>query len=106
MDTEKTLLQQIREKEREYAVKIEEIKKETTLAVETAKNEAEAGLCSADAAGKKEAEQLYWEGKGKIEAEIENLKRGAAAEREAFAKTGERKISQAVDAINGYITME
>jgi hypothetical protein len=90
MEPEKTLLQQIREKEQEYAAKIEGIKKETELAVETAKNDAEALLCTVDSSGKIAAEQLYWEGKGKIEAEIEELKRGAAAERETAIARGER----------------
>lgn len=106
MEPEKTLLQQIREKEQEYAEKIEGVKKETDLEVEAARNDAEALLCTADGTGKADAERLYWEGKGKIEAEIEALKRGAAAERETAATTGEKNIPRAVDAITGYVTME
>ncbi|MCK9579182.1 MAG: heat shock 70 family protein [Methanoregula sp.] len=106
METEKTLLQQIREKEQEYAQKIECVKTETDQKVEAAKNEAEALLCTADGSGKTEAEKLYWEGKGKIEAEIEALKQVAFAEREAAAATGEKNLPRAIDAITGYVTMD
>ena len=47
-ETEKTLLQQIREKEQEYAKKIEVIKKETDAAIASAQSEAESLLCTAD----------------------------------------------------------
>ena len=106
MEPEKTLLQQIREKEQEYALNIETVKKETELAIDAAKNDAEALLCTADGAGKAEAERLYWEGKGKIEAEIEELKRNAVAERESASAKGERNQDRAIDAITGYVTME
>ena len=106
MEEEKTLLQQIREKEQEYAQKLECVKKETDLAIEGARGEAEALLCTADGTGKAEAERLYWEGKAKIEAELETLKRGAMAEREAAACAGAKNLPRAVDAITGYVTME
>jgi vacuolar-type H+-ATPase subunit H len=105
MEPEKTLLQQIREKEQEYAQKIEAIKKETGLAVEAAREDAEALLCTADGAGKTEAERLYWEGRGKIETEIEALKQAAAAEREAAVARGQRNLPHAIDIITGVVTM-
>ena len=48
MEPEKTLLQQIREKEMEYAGKIEAVKIETDAAIAAAENEAENLLCTAD----------------------------------------------------------
>ena len=105
-DTEKTLLQQIREKEQEYAKKIEIVKKEADSAIASAQSEAESLLCTADGAGKKEAEQLYWQEKGKIEAEIDELKRGAAAAREMAVKRGEKNLPRAVGTIAAYVTME
>jgi vacuolar-type H+-ATPase subunit H len=105
-EQEKTLLQQIREKEQEYAKKIETIKKETDAAITSAQNDAESLLCTADSAGKTEAEQLYWQEKGKIEIEIEGLKRGAAAGRDMAAARGERNLPRAVETITGYITMD
>ena len=105
-DAEKTLLQQIREKEQEYAKKLETVKSETDTAITAAQSESESLLCTADGAGKKEAELLYWQEKGKIEAEIEELKRGAAAERDAAAARGEKNLPHAVETITRYVTME
>jgi vacuolar-type H+-ATPase subunit H len=105
-ETEKTLLQQIREKEQEYAKKIEVIKKETDAAIASAQTEAESLLCTADSVGKTEAEKLYWQEKGTIETEIEALRRVAAAERESAAARGERNLPRAVQTITGYVTMK
>ena len=105
-DKEKTLLQQIREKEQEYPKKIEVIKKETDAAIASAQSEAESLLCTADSVGKTEAEKLYWQEKGTIETEIEALRRGAAAERESAAARGEKNLPRAVETIAGYVTME
>lgn len=105
-ESEKTLLQQIREKEQEYTKKNEIIKKETDAAIASAQSEAESLLCTADSAGKTEAEQLYWQEKGKIETEIEGIKRGAAAERDMAAARGEKNLPRAVETISGYVTME
>jgi len=106
MEPEKTLLQQIREKEQEYARKVERVKAETEAATAAAKNDAESLLCTADSTGTADAERLYWQEKGKIEKEIEELKARAATEREAAAKNGEKNLPRAVQAITGYVTME
>ncbi len=102
----KTLLQQIREKEQEYAKKLDVVKKETDAAITSAQGEAESLLCTADASAKKEAEQIYWEEKGKIEIEIEGLRRNAAADRDSAAARGERNLPRAVETITGYVTRE
>ena len=86
--------------------RLEVIKKETDAAIASAQSEAESLLCTADSVGKKEAEQLYWQEKGKIETEIEALRRGAAAERESAAARGEKNLPRAVETITGYVTME
>jgi vacuolar-type H+-ATPase subunit H len=106
MDQEKTLLQQIREKEQEFAGKIEAFKKETEATVAAAENDAENLLCTADSAGKTGAEQLYWLEKGKIEAEIEKLKSEAENARERAAALGEKNLPHAVEAITRYVTIE
>jgi vacuolar-type H+-ATPase subunit H len=105
-EPEKTLLQQIREREQEYAKKIEVIRKETNAAIASAQGEAESLLCTADSAGKTEAEQRYWEKKGKIETEIECLRQEAAAGRDRAAARGEKNLPHAVETITGYVTRE
>ena len=105
-EMEKTLLQQIREKEQEYAKKLEVIKKETDTAIASAQADAESLLCTADATAIKEAEHLYWEEKGKIETEIEGLRSGAVAERDSATARGGKNLSRAVGAITGYVIMK
>jgi hypothetical protein len=105
-ETKKTLLQQIREKEQEYAEKITVIKKETDAAIASAQSEAENLLCTADSAGKTEAEQRYWQEKGKIETGIEELRQRGAAGRDTAAARGEKNLPRAIETIAGYVTGE
>lgn len=106
MEQEKTLLQQIREKELKYAGKIEAVKMETDAAIVAAENEAESLLCTADSTGKTGAEQLYWQEKGKIDAEIDTLKHEAAAARENTAMMGEKNLPRAIKTITSSVNME
>jgi vacuolar-type H+-ATPase subunit H len=102
-ETEKTLLQQIREKEQEFGAKLDAVRKETDAAIASAQAEAESLLCTTDSAAAKEAEELYWQEKAKIETEIAELKRTAAAGREAAAARGAGNLPRAIDAITGYV---
>jgi Skp family chaperone for outer membrane proteins len=104
-EPEKTLLQQIREKEQEYAAKLEAVRQETVAETGAAQAEAESLLCTADSAGKTEAERLYWEEKGKIETGVEELRRVASADRELAAARGEKNLPAAVAKIVSYVTM-
>ena len=102
----KNAVQQIREKEQEYAEKTEAIKKETDAAITAVESEAESMLCTADSTGKIEAELLYWQEKGEIEAEIEGLKREAVAVREKVAAAGEKNLASAIETITRSVIME
>ncbi|NMB78396.1 MAG: hypothetical protein GYA23_04805 [Methanomicrobiales archaeon] len=106
MEEEQTLLQQIRQKEQEFAQKLEGVKTETDRAVEAARGDAEALLCTADSQGKTDAERMYWEGKAAIETELETVKRDALAAREAAAQRGAENLPRAVDAIVSSVTMK
>jgi vacuolar-type H+-ATPase subunit H len=106
MDSDKTLLQQIRDKEQELAQKVDAVRAEAEATVAAARNEAEDLLCTADTAGKKTAEQVYWKERGKTEIEIEALKKAAEEERENVAVRGERNIPVAADRIVRYVTMD
>jgi V/A-type H+-transporting ATPase subunit G/H len=103
---EKTLLQQIREKEQDVAKKIEDVKGETDASIAAAKTEAENLLCTASAEGKTAAEELYWREKGRTEARIEELRQNAEREAKAAEERGTKKIPAAADAIVRYVTME
>jgi len=106
MDTEKTLLQQIRDKEQELATTVEAARAEAEASVATARAEAEDLLCTADKLGKTTAEQVYWKERGRTEIEIEDLKKAAELERETTVEQGERNIPAAAERIVRYVTTE
>jgi vacuolar-type H+-ATPase subunit H len=106
MGMEKTLLQQIREKEQDVAKKIELVRTGTEAAIAAAKTDAENLLCTANTEGKTAAEELYWREKGRTEAQIEQMKRDAGTEAETTAERGKRNIPVAADAIVRFVTME
>lgn len=106
MGEEKTLLQQIREKEQEYATKLEEVKRETDQQVASAEEEMESLLCTADGAGQKDAERIYWEGRAATEKESADLTTNAQKEQEAAAVRGEKNLPQAVEKIVALVTMQ
>ena len=106
MDTEKTLLQQIREKEQDVAKKIEVVRAGTDASIAAAKTDAENLLCTANVEGKTASEELYWKEKGKTESQIEQLRREAALEAEAAVERGKRNIPVAAAAIVRFVTME
>ena len=106
MDTEKTLLQQIREKEQDVAKKIEVVRAGTDATITAAKTDAENLLCTANAEGKIAAEEVYWREKGKTEAQIEQLKMDAGREAEEAAEKGKRNIPVAAAAIVRFVTMK
>jgi vacuolar-type H+-ATPase subunit H len=106
MDTEKTLLQQIRDKEQDLSQKVEAARAESEAFIAAARAEAEDLLCTADKLGKTTAEQVYWMERGRTEIEIEELKKAAVKERETAAVQGERNVPAAAERIVRYVTME
>jgi len=106
MDSEKTLLQQIRDKEQELSQKVDAARTEAEAAVAAARAEAEDLLCTADKLGKTTAEQVYWKARGRTEIEIEDLKKAAELERETAHVQGERNIPAAAERIVRYVTSE
>ncbi|HNX18315.1 MAG TPA: V-type ATPase subunit subunit G family protein [Methanoregula sp.] len=105
-DTEKTLLQQIRDKEQEFARQIETARAEAEKWVAAARTESEDMICIAEKAGKTSAEQIYWAERGKTETGIEALKKTAAQELTTVTLTGEKNVPKAAERIVRYVTME
>jgi vacuolar-type H+-ATPase subunit H len=106
MDTDKTLLQQIRDKEQDLARNVDAVRTEAEATISAARNEAKDLLCTADTIGKTTAEQVYWKERGKTEIEIEALKKAAEQEREIVAARGGKNIPAAADRIVRYVTMD
>jgi len=106
MDAERTLLQQIRDRELDLARDVETARAEAEALVAAARAEAGDLLCTADKLGKTDAGQVYWKERGRTEIEIEDLKKAAEAEREIARLQGERNVPAAADQIVRYVTGE
>ena len=106
MDTEKTLLQQIRDKEQEFAKKIDVARADAEALVKAAKAEADELLCTANETGKKSAEQVYWNVRGKTAIEIDALEKNTELDRLVSLEKGERNSSAAAEKIVDYVTLE
>ncbi|MGA2105144.1 V-type ATPase subunit subunit G family protein [Methanoregula sp.] len=106
MDTEKTLLQQIRDKEQEFKKKIDTARADADALVTAAKTEADELLCTADETGKKHAEKVYGDIREKTVTDIEILDKNAELDRLASLERGEKYVPAAVEKIVSYVTME
>ncbi len=103
---EKTLLQQIREKEQDVATRIETVRAGIEATIAAAKTDAENLLCTANAEGKVASQEMYWREKGKAEAQAGELRQDAGRKAEAAAESGRKNIPLAADAIVRFVTME
>jgi vacuolar-type H+-ATPase subunit H len=106
MIEEKTLLQQIRDKEQEFSKKIETVKLETDAQIAAAGSERETVIREAVTSGKNSAEELYRREQRTTELEIDRMKKEAESETETTNVKGKRNLHPAVDKIIGYVTME
>jgi len=106
MDTERTLLQQIRDKERELESRIESTQEKAGTMIAASRSEADDLLCTAENMAKTAAEQVYWTERGKTETEIAELKKAGEQEIAASTTRAEANVSAAADAIVGYVTGE
>jgi len=105
-DTERTLLQQIRDKERELESRIESAQEKVGTLIAAERSEADELLCTAENMGKTAAEQVYWTERGKTETDIVELKKAAEQEIAASTTRAGRNVSAAADAIVRYVTGE
>jgi hypothetical protein len=106
MEAEKTLLQQIRDKEQEFSKKLETVKQETDAQIATEKAKRDNSLHEAERTGKIAAEELLRKEQQKTDIEIEQMKKAAAAQTETAKLLGERNLPLATDKIVSYVIME
>jgi hypothetical protein len=106
MEAEKTLLQQIRDKEQEFSKKLESVKQETDAQIATEKARRDKALLEAERTGKIAAEELLRKEQQKTNNEIERMKKAAAAETNAARVKGEKNLPLATDKIVSYVIME
>jgi vacuolar-type H+-ATPase subunit H len=105
-EPEKSLLQQIRDKELEFSKKIDTARADAESVIAAARTDAEDLLCTADTAGKTNAEQVYWNERGRTESDIEALKSAAEQEMKRALREGEQNLPAATERIVRYVTME
>ncbi|MFZ1898232.1 V-type ATPase subunit subunit G family protein [Methanoregula sp.] len=103
MDAEKSLLQQIRDREREFAIKVETAKRETEAEITAAHQQAETIITEATKRGKTAAEELLNKETIITGAEVDRIKKEAADKAEAVRKNGEMHLQSAVAMITGYV---
>jgi hypothetical protein len=106
MEEEKTLLQQIRDKEQEFSKKLETVKQETDAQIAAAADEREQSIRKAGISGKNSADALYRREKQKTEMAIDRMKKEAESETEKAVIKGKRNLLPAVDKIISYVTMD
>jgi hypothetical protein len=106
MEAEKTLLQQIRDKEQEFSKRLETVKQETDAQIATEKARSDNALHEAERTGKIVAEEQLRKEQQKTDIEIERMKKAAAAETEAARVKGEKNLPLATDKIVSYVIME
>jgi len=104
MSDEKTLLQQIRDKEQQVSKKIDAVKAETENVIAIAKRDAEKVVAEAQVSGKSAADDLYTKKKAAFIAETEEMKKTAALQGEAIKATAEKNIGSAVELIVSRVT--
>jgi hypothetical protein len=106
MEAEKTLLQQIRDKEQEFSQRLETVKQETDAQIATEKARRDSALLEAERTGKIAAEELLHKEQQKTDLEIERMKKASVAETDAARVKGEKNLPLATDKIVSYVIME
>lgn len=103
MTGEKTLLEQVREKEVALAAEYDLACAEAEAAREAAEREARDTVERAGQEGHEAAEALYRQEMAVLQREIERLRTDAFAEGEALRRIGERRIDRVADELVGYV---
>ncbi|MDD1719836.1 MAG: hypothetical protein LUQ25_07240 [Methanoregulaceae archaeon] len=104
--TEKSLLQQIREKELTLNIRISEVRKEAEEIILRARNEASKIIEDSEQEGKAVASEYYRKEMERIQTEIEGIKAEANQKAAVVRATGERNVQSATEKILKAVLME
>ena len=105
METKQSVLQQIRRKEVELSVKVDEARREAEQIIVDAKREAAEIVKNAEVEGIKAADEYYKKRQANILNEIENLKKLGEEEANSAKMKGEQNLSKAIDKIVKVVTL-
>ena len=103
---EKTLLQQIREKELLLNIKIEDTRRESEEIILNARKEAEAMIENSEKEGKAASLEYYEREKEKINKEIEQIKARREQQVISVRENGERNLKPAIEKIVKAVSAE
>ena len=103
---EKTLLQQIREKELLLNIKIEDTRKEAEEIIVKAREESKEMMENYEKEGKAAAQEYYEIENEKIAKELEQLKNQGDLQEISVKEKGERNIKPAIERIVKIVSME
>ena len=103
---EKTLLQQIREKELLLNIKIEDTRREAEEIILNARKEAEAMIENSEKEGKADSLEYYEKEKEKINKEIEQIKARSDQQVISVRENGERNLKPAIEKIIKAVSAE
>jgi len=106
MAEEKSLLQQIREKELTISIKVDETRREGEEVILTARKEASEIIETSEKEGKKAAQEYYEKEMEKLRKEIEQLRDQSNQQALLVRTEGERNLPSALDKIVKVVTLE
>ena len=106
MTKEKTLLQQIRERELLLNIKIEDTRRDTDEAILAAEREASARIEEAERAESASARSYYEREMGAVQREVEMLREQGTRHAQEISDAGERNLSRAIEKIVKAVSME
>lgn len=106
MAEEKSLLQQIREKELMFSIKIDETRREGEEILLNARKEASEMIETSDREGKKTAREYYEKEMEKLRKEIEQLRDQTNQQAILVRAEGERNLPSAIDKIAKVVSLE
>ena len=106
MVAEKSLLQQIREKELTLSIKIDETRREADEITNSARKEALEMIENSEREGKKAAEEYYEKEMENVKKEIEQLKSKGNQQAMSVRVDGERNVPLAINQIVNVVSGE
>jgi hypothetical protein len=102
-DEEKTLLEQVREKEVALSDEYTRACADAQAMREAAEREARETIDRAEREGREAAEALYTQEMDGLEREIERLRANAREQEDALRTTGEARVAGVADELVGYV---
>jgi vacuolar-type H+-ATPase subunit H len=103
---EKSLLQQIREKEMMISIKVDETKREGEEVILNARKEASELIENSEREGKKAAQEYYEKEMEKLRKEIEQLRDQSNQQALLVRAEGERNLPSAINKISKVVSLE